>query len=208
MKPHFEILPAEQREIYPYLKQIKNLGFTLFGGTALALQLGHRISVDFDFFTNKDISQLHSLLLNLEQIKVAEITQQTPNALSYKNEKGVKFSFFGTIKFVELTNKIQTDDGVLELADLNALLITKLKATCDRAEYKDYKDIIHILKTRKISLKQGLSGVKEFFGDQFPIINIAKGLTYFEDGDLYRLDNEEKRFLCEVVNNLNNGAYF
>ena len=41
---------------------------------------------------------------------------------------------------------IDTDDGILKLADLNSLLITKLKATCDRSEYKDYIDIYTILK--------------------------------------------------------------
>lgn len=53
MKLHFEILPKEQKEIYPYLKVLKDMDFTLFGGTALALQLGHRESVDFDFLRIK-----------------------------------------------------------------------------------------------------------------------------------------------------------
>ena len=44
-----EILPQEQQEIYDNLKQVTELNFTLFGGTAIALQLGHRKSVDFDF---------------------------------------------------------------------------------------------------------------------------------------------------------------
>lgn len=55
MKLFKEILPKEQQEIYDNLKQVTELNFTLFGGTAIALQLGHRKSVDFDFFTPNDI---------------------------------------------------------------------------------------------------------------------------------------------------------
>jgi Nucleotidyl transferase AbiEii toxin, Type IV TA system len=49
--PHFEILPEEQLRMWPKLGAIAGLGFVLYGGTAIALRLGHRASVDFDFFT-------------------------------------------------------------------------------------------------------------------------------------------------------------
>lgn len=203
MKLRLEILPKEQRDIYPHLKAIKDLGFTLFGGTAVALQLGHRVSIDFDFFTDKDISQLHSTLLSLSGIKVSEISQQTNNSLSFKTTNNVKFSFFGGIEFVKLSGKIQSDDEVLQLADLKSLLITKLKVSCERAEYKDYKDIAEILKTNQVSLEEGLCGVKQYFGDKFPLLQVLKGLTYFEDGDLHRLDKDDRKILLNAVKNIN-----
>lgn len=203
MKLRLEILPKEQRDIYPHLKAIKDLGFTLFGGTAVALQLGHRMSIDFDFFTDKDISQLYSTLLSLSSIKVSEISQQTNNSLSFKTTNNVKFSFFGGIEFVKLSGKIQSDDEVLQLADLKSLLITKLKVSCERAEYKDYKDIAEILKTNQVSLEDGLCGVKQYFGDKFPLLQVLKGLTYFEDGDLHRLDMDDRKILLNAVKNIN-----
>ena len=203
MKLHLEILPQEQKNIYPHLKILKDLGFTLFGGTALALQLGHRESIDFDFFTDKDISQLHSKLLNLNNIEVSEISQQTDNSLSFKTANNVKFSFFGKIEFVKFSGKILGDDGILQLADCKSLLITKLKVSCERAEYKDYKDIVEILKTKQISLEEGLCGVRQYFGDKFPLIQIIKGLSYFEDGDLYRLSCEDKNILFNAIKNVN-----
>lgn len=196
------ILPKNQLALYPHLKAITELGFVLFGGTAIALQLGHRHSVDFDFFTHIDIANLHGILLNLDNITAKTILQQTDNTLVFKTNNGVKLSFFGTLDFVKLANIIQSDDEVLKLADLEALLITKLKATCDRAEYKDYKDIIAILKTGQVSLESGLLGVSGYFGDKFPLINIIKGLNYFEDGDLYELSKDDKFYLCEKVSNL------
>lgn len=203
MKLKFEVLPKAQKEIYTHLKAVKDLNFTLFGGTALALQLGHRESVDFDFFTDKDISKIHTTLLNLNGIKVGEITQQMDNTLSFKTVNDVKFSFFGNIEFVKLSGKIQSDDDILQLADLKSLLITKLKVTCDRAEYKDYKDIAEILKTKQVSLEEGLSGFKQYFGNNFPITQIVKGLTYFEDGDLHRLSKDDKAILLNATKNIN-----
>ena len=52
---YLDILPHEQRELYPKLSFLKEYGFILFVGTAIALQLGHRESIDFDFFNVSDI---------------------------------------------------------------------------------------------------------------------------------------------------------
>ena len=48
--PRIDILPMAQREIWSQLAPASDLAFVLYGGTAVALQLGHRVSVDFDFF--------------------------------------------------------------------------------------------------------------------------------------------------------------
>lgn len=92
---------------------------------------------------------------------------------------------------------------MLQLADLKSLLITKLKVSCERAEYKDYKDIAEILKTNQVSLEEGLCGVKQYFGDKFPLLQVLKGLTYFEDGDLHRLDKDDRKILLNAVKNIN-----
>lgn len=96
---------------------------------------------------------------------------------------------------------IDTDDGILKLADLNSLLITKLKATCDRSEYKDYIDIYTILKqgNEVERLSEAIIKFPNFFGRDFPSINLLKNLTYFEDGDLNRLTKKEKTFLVNTV---------
>ncbi|WP_443747297.1 nucleotidyl transferase AbiEii/AbiGii toxin family protein [Asticcacaulis solisilvae] len=48
--PRTDILPEAQRQLRPYLAEVTRQGFVLYGGTAIALRLGHRVSVDFDFF--------------------------------------------------------------------------------------------------------------------------------------------------------------
>lgn len=48
--PRLNILPEAQRQLWPALDETDSLGFVLYGGTAIALRVGHRPSVDFDFF--------------------------------------------------------------------------------------------------------------------------------------------------------------
>lgn len=95
MKPFKEILPKEQQEIYDNLKQVTELNFTLFGGTAIALELGHRKSVDFDFFTPNDIKNLKETLINLKgiQFDIRIDDGNNDNKLSYITKNRVKMSF-------------------------------------------------------------------------------------------------------------------
>jgi len=55
--PKLDVLPPEQKRIWPQLSNAPRLGLTLYGGTAIALRLGHRESMDFDFFTNDPIDR-------------------------------------------------------------------------------------------------------------------------------------------------------
>jgi hypothetical protein len=55
MKPRLDILPAEQQRLWPELSQVPE-HFVLYGGTAVALRLAGRQSIDFDFFTNQPVS--------------------------------------------------------------------------------------------------------------------------------------------------------
>lgn len=200
MQIRLDILPIKQAKLYPFLRQVTDLDFVLFGGTAIALQLGHRQSVDFDFFHEEDISGIRSNLLHLEGMESCHVLQNIPNILCFQTYNDVKFSFFGQIDWLQYVEKILSNDNILQLADLDSLLVTKLKAICDRVEYKDYKDIIAILKTENVDLLHSLNRIELFFGKAIPLGQILKGLTYFEDGDLNLLTKKEKRFLeCVAI---------
>ena len=53
--PRLDALPEAQRHLWPMLQPLAGLGFVLYGGTAISLRLGHRQSVDFDFFTDRPL---------------------------------------------------------------------------------------------------------------------------------------------------------
>lgn len=199
-KPHIEILPDPQKNLWPHLNGATELGFTLYGGTAIALQLGHRVSIDFDFFSDKDID-FEKLKFNLPFIEKSIATKISKNTYSVKTEDGVKLSFFGGIDFGRVGNPIMTNDEVLQVASLDDLMATKLKVVLQRAELKDYLDISNMLEYG-VSLEKGLSAARSMFGPNFQPSESLRALTYFEDGDLKKLKDKDKKIIISAVNNV------
>src|ERR1022692_2167177 len=93
--PRVAILPAPQQRLWQELKSVPP-EFVLYGGTAIALHLGHRESVDFDFFGDCTFDPV-KLAADLPFMAKAEITQSEPNTLTGIVDRGgaVKISFFG-----------------------------------------------------------------------------------------------------------------
>jgi hypothetical protein len=84
--PRLDILPITQQRLWPELAQTPDY-FILYGGTAIALRLGHRQSVDFDFFTLKAF-QPHSLLEGLPYLKGAVVRKSSANNLTVSVDRG------------------------------------------------------------------------------------------------------------------------
>ena len=78
MKPRLDILSPEQKRLWPELSQVPG-HFVLYGGTAIALRLGGRQSVDFDFFTNQPVSAdvLIRIRFAVLVLKLAEKASET-----------------------------------------------------------------------------------------------------------------------------------
>lgn len=193
---YLEILPQEQKQILNYLDPITQNNFILFGGTAIALQIGHRVSVDFDFFRSDPLNQNDKTMLSKLDFMKDFTTLQNEKDTFVVNVNGVKISFFGGIDFVNSCTPISFD--TLKIANLKDLLGTKLAVITQRVEYKDYTDIAKILKTG-ISLKEGFERAKLFYGNQISINEISKTMIYFEGGDLDKLKIDDKKILIKSV---------
>lgn len=202
-KPRLEILPPAQQRLWRELGPAVDLGFVLYGGTAIALRLGHRASVDFDFFSEKPLDReaIQSAFAFLAQ---STVLQDERNALSVLVPYGdavhshVKVSFFGTIGFGRVGAPDMTQDGVLQVASLEDLMATKVKVVLQRAEAKDYRDIAAMLSVG-VSLPRGLAAARELFGPNFQPSESLKAMVYFEDGDLQTLSQDEKNVLVKAV---------
>jgi hypothetical protein len=99
LSPHLEILPEAQRRLWPSLVGLARAGFVLYGGTAIALRYGHRMSVDFDLFSDRPLDRQH-LSRELPWLRSAQVLQDQPETLTVLSpapelENGVKVSFFG-----------------------------------------------------------------------------------------------------------------
>ncbi len=163
MAPDFQAklncLPIPQRLLWGELDTVPE-DFVLYGGTALALHLGHRESVDFDFFSNRQFDPVR-LCEKISFLSGARIIQQEPNALSVTVDRNgpVKVSFFGVPGIRRVYPPHRALDNGLQIATLFDLAGTKAAVVQQRAEAKDYLDIDAILRNGHIDLSMALACV-------------------------------------------------
>lgn len=202
-EPCLAILPPAQQQLWPELRKAADLGFVLYGGTAVALRLGHRASVDFDFFSEKPLDR-EAIQAAFPFVGRSTALQDERNTLSVlapfsdAERSHVKVSFFGTIGFGRVGQPDFTTDRVLQVASLDDLMATKVKVILQRAEAKDYSDIAVMLKAG-VSLPRGLAAARAIFGPNFQPSESLKALVYFSDGDLHTLSMDEKNRLVKAV---------
>lgn len=196
LTPQFRRLPLAQRRLWPELAPGVALGFVLYGGTAVSLHLGHRRSMDFDFFTDRPL-EAAAIRHSFGFAGSARTLQQAKDTLVLL-VSGVKLSFFGGMRFGRVGDPRLTTDGVAEVASLEDLLAHKLKVILQRAEKKDYEDIAAMLRAG-MSLPRGLSAARLFFRSAFQPAESLKALAYFKDGDLARLSRADRHALIAAA---------
>lgn len=197
IEPKLEILPAAQRQLWPALQPLRDLGYVLYGGTAVALQTGHRQSEDFDFFRYQplDAAELRSALPELNGATVLQEAPNTLAALVATPSGTVKLSFYGQIRIGRIDPPSVTLDEVCLIASINDLLATKLKAILDRAEAKDYVDIAEMLRSG-LSLPAALAAFRAMYGGE--PATVLRAIAFFEDGDVNRISDADKLLLREA----------
>lgn len=170
------ILDEHRREILPFFQSFRGR-FYLAGGTALALQIGHRDSIDFDFFcseefdTQKLFEECRDIFSDLSIQKV----QEEQNALTLIVDQKIKLSFFAYP--YPLVGELQRTD-FFDLASLKDIACMKLSAIVGRATQKDYVDLYFLL--QEFSLDELLEAAERKFPDLERTL-ILKSLVYFED---------------------------
>ena len=200
--PHFEILLENQKNLWHELSPCKGLGFVLYGETAIALQLGHRISVGFDFFTHLPLDEAKEkeLLDYLPFLKMSSVIQASPNTRSYLTQSNLELSFTGGIQHGRIGEPQITDDGILQVASLDDLMVMKLAAFMKRTEVNDYRDIAAMLQNG-MSLEKGISGGIALYGKQFAPAECLRTLAYVQRGDLHSLSTTDKNTLLQATRN-------
>lgn len=197
--PRLDVLLSSQLALWPMLGSVRE-EFILYGGTALALRLGHRASVDFDFFSFQPF-EVEELRRSAPWIQTAECLQAELNTLTllHRGDRGlVKVSFFGGLTFGRIAEPEQTADGILRVASLPDLYATKLNALYQRAEARDYLDI-HALLQSGLSLADGLRFTKQVYGPDFNTLLPLQALCYFQEPSLRDLPEPVKASLVKAV---------
>ena len=162
-RPDLSVLPPAQKKIWNKLIAIPK-NYVLYGGTAIALQLGHRSSIDFDFFSSDHFESDHLYFVVSSFLGPLEIIQSRKNTLSMitYSDDPVKLSFFWGIETGRVKSPRITEDNSMLVASLLDLFGHKLKTILQRVEAKDYTDIAFLLKSG-LSLELGLSCVLSFW---------------------------------------------
>lgn len=195
-QPNLSILPEAQLRLWPELDAVPPF-FTLYGGTALALRLGHRRSVDFDFFSNApfDVDALASSLSFLDQ---AERVHVEPCTLTCRVQRGgpVLVSFYGGLSRGMAAPPERPEGRVFSVASLLDIAAAKMDVVQKRAEAKDYIDIAALL-DNGLDLSAALGAACAIFGKQFNPLVTLKALSYF--GDVPALPQEMGERLRRAV---------
>ncbi len=192
----YSVLDQKRRGALPKFEELRS-DFYLAGGTALALQMGHRDSVDFDFFTERefDTTTLYERVKTLfggvhEVLK----TQEARNTLSVLVEGEIRISFF-SYPYSLLEPCIE--DEYLRVASIRDIGCMKLSAVVSRSSRKDYVDLYFILK--RIPLYDLLASAAEKMPDLDRNL-ILKSLVYFGDiqEEPIRFKNQHEISLKEI----------
>jgi len=181
----------QYRALYPatleLLKKLMALpelqDFFLVGGTALALQMGHRISLDIDLFTQQDFDA-RKLILKLDnQFSISDLTEES-NTLNFNityPEKSNEIVKIDLIKYPYPLIKPILNVENIRLLSVEDIIPMKLSAIAGRGSKKDFYDIFYFLKT------YSFDRMFKLFEKKFPNTNkfhVIKSLTYFDDAEI------------------------
>lgn len=173
---HLEAITSKQKKIFERLRNFSE--YYLVGGTALSLQIGHRISIDFDLFSEKEIprdllSKVEKVFRNFKiKVEINNPEQLTIRAGGTKIDF-VKYSFpliLPLIKFQGI--------NILRIPEIAAM---KARVLGRRPEFKDYIDLYFILKKKHFILKEIIDFAERKYKDEFNTRLFLEQLIYLED---------------------------
>lgn len=182
LKIHLDILDSARKELLDRLTPLSS-GFVMGGGTALALQLAHRKSFDFDFFSQSPIPKNFLNKLS-SSIQVENIVVDTADELTIFTKDAVKLTFL-YYPFTHYFKSIELSNG-LNLYSVPEIALHKAYTIGRRGEYRDYFDLYTILNGGYIELQELISATKEVHGSVFDEKIFLQQLVYF--GDLTNFD--------------------
>ncbi len=173
---YLDILNDDQKQLLPLIA-IFSPQFGLVGGTAIALHLGHRRSIDFDLFTTQtfDIEHIRSQIRKIA--KIAHVFIQGEDELTILVNQ-VKLTFYRFPHPIEFTEDLY---NTIKLPNLLTLGAMKAFALGKRAKWKDYVDLFFLLK--QFSLSELITKANKLFGPEFNEKLFRIQLSYFKDID-------------------------
>lgn len=175
-KIHLELLDEKGLKIFYNLSAFKDIGY-LAGGTALALQINHRRSEDFDIFVNKTID--NKLRLKIKKIfGNVDFYLDNEDQINLLTKDGVKITFLWYY-FPRIGLPIRTES--ISLASIDDIMADKSITIGRRAVWRDYVDVFYVLKNKMSTMASVISLAKKKFKNEFIETQFLEQLMYFDD---------------------------
>ncbi len=183
LDPQWKLIPAHTKQAFEFLstqKWLDGSGWYLAGGTALALQVGNRKSVDLDFFTTEKGFDVKKFLINFSDYQDWQVTTEENNTL-YGELLGAKVSFIAYPFFVPKQDFIHY--GYVRILQPRDIAVMKIVAISQRGKKRDFFDLYwcaqHV---------EPLVDIIKRLPEQYPVVahdyhHILKALVYFDDAE-------------------------
>jgi hypothetical protein len=184
---HYKSVSTELLELLEFVMNQREFNeFNLVGGTSLALQMGHRISIDIALFGASEINE--DLFLEvLKKIGTVQIIKKSKNILIC-SVNGIKVDFVNYQYRLLESPLLEENIRLVKKKDIAAM---KVNAVAGRGSIKDFIDIYFLLNEFSINEMIGFYLQKYPDGSEFMV---RKSLTYFDDAD-----NEEAPILFHDI---------
>jgi hypothetical protein len=173
----FNILSDQQYELLSFISSFRR-NYYLVGGTAIALHIGHRRSIDYDLFTDKTLNKSLIRRKIFEQKFSKQILYEDTDQMHFLINE-VKITFFNypyPVKHNEMVKRFISMPSLLTLSAMKAFALSR------RAKWKDYVDLYFILKDY-CSIKDISTEAKHIFGDLFSEKLFREQMAFHEDID-------------------------
>jgi hypothetical protein len=181
MNLHTEALPSEQQDVLRRLGRVAgNLGYYLGGGTAVAIHLGHRRSVDLDWFTERRMDDPMTLATQIRDEGVGLEVRSVDRGTLHATVGTVRLSFF-ELRYALLKPLINWPSFDCLLASIDDLAAMKLLAVEQRGAKKDFLDV-YAIGMHGLSLADML----ELYRKKFSVADVSRvtySLCYFDDAE-------------------------
>lgn len=189
IEDNLKILGQKRLTILKKLKFLKDYHFYLAGGTALALELGHRISLDFDFYIEGELNP-ETLLQNLQKhFKNVQLIREAKNTLILSIDN-IEVSLF-SYPYPLISPLIKLPE--VNLASMEDICAMKIVAIIQRGTKRDFIDIYFL--TKRFGLERIFALTQKKYKGLFNKYLALQALTYFTDADKEREEQRAKTLI-------------
>ncbi len=193
-KIHLEILDDTRQKVFATLRTFARYGY-LAGGTALALQLNHRRSVDFDIFVQKPISS--TLRREIKAVfgdQPYEVNTSDQITFPIGNAIEITFLYY----WYPPVQPLMTTSS-LSLASVDDIIADKAHTLGLRAQWRDYIDLFVVMKDQNLSAAQIIDLATKKFGGEFVKEQFLEQLSYFDDVAVVPVDFVARSYTPEEI---------